>query len=109
MFRGGDFIRNLMMAATKETYFEAHEEKMMKIKEVDLDAYELLEAIPKAKWCKHEFSLYSKSNLSESFNENIFLQMYKPIISMFEWIRTYILGRFATLRLNFNGYKGEIM
>ena len=28
---------------------------------------------------------------------------------MFEWIRSYLMGRFATLRKKVNGYKGKIM
>lgn len=49
-----------MMGATKATYFEAHESKMLMIKEVNLEAYEWLEAIPKIKWCKHAFPFFFK-------------------------------------------------
>lgn len=113
-FGGGTLFRDLMMVATKEAYFEAHEEKMQKIMEVCLDAYQWLEAILNAKWCKHEFPLYSKcdvliNNLSVSFNGTIFLQRDKLIITMFEWTRTYLMGMFSTHRKNVNGYKGEIM
>ncbi|XP_058783323.1 uncharacterized protein LOC131658000 [Vicia villosa] len=54
-FGGGTLFRDLMMAAAKATYFEAHEAKMLMIKEAKLEAYEWLEAIPKNKWCKHAF------------------------------------------------------
>jgi len=49
------------------------------------------------------------NNLSESFNSTILLAMDKPIISMMEWIRSYIMSRFATLREKLNAYSGTIM
>ena len=77
-FGGGTLFRDLMMAAAKATYFEAHETRMLMIKEANPDAYNWLEAIPKTKWCKHAFPFFSKcdvlmNNLSESFNATILL------------------------------------
>src|SRR4051812_11816715 len=113
-FGGGTLYRDLMMAAAKATYFEAHEAKMLMIKEAKLEAYEWLEAIPKNKWCKYAFPFFSKcdvlmNNLSESFNATILLQRDKPIITMLEWIRNYLMGRFATLKEKVDGYNGQIM
>ncbi|XP_058781151.1 uncharacterized protein LOC131655272 [Vicia villosa] len=113
-FGGGTLYRDLMMAAAKATYFEAHEAKMLMIKEAKLEAYEWLETIPKNKWCKHAFPFFSKcdvlmNNLSEFFNATILLQRDKPIITMLEWIRNYLMGRFATLREKVDGYNGQIM
>lgn len=93
-----------MMVATKETYFKSYESKMLQIKEVNLNVYEWLEVIPKTKWCKHVFPFFFficdvlMNNLSESFNATILLQRDKPIKTMFEWIRNYIMKRFSTLR-----------
>jgi len=102
------------MAAAKCTYFEAWEEKMAQIKAEKQKAYEWLMNIPTNKWCKHAFPFYSRcdvlmNNMSESFNATIILQRGKPIITMFEWIRTYLMARFATLREKVEDYKGEIM
>jgi hypothetical protein len=113
-FGGGTLLRDLMMAAAKCTYFEAWEEKMAQIKAEKQEAYEWLMNIPTNKWCKHAFPFYSRcdvlmNNLSESFNATILLQRGKPIITMFEWIRTYLMARFATLREKVENYKGEIM
>ena len=113
-FGGGTSFRDLMMAAAKATFYEAHEEKMMEINEARLDAFEWLNEIPKHKWCKHAFPLYSKcdvlmNNLSESFNATILMQRGKPIITMFEWIRNYLMGRFAKLREKVENYKDEII
>lgn len=59
-FGGGILFRDLMMATAKATYFEAHESKMLMIKEVSLEAYEWLEEIPKIKWCNHAFPFFLK-------------------------------------------------
>ena len=49
------------------------------------------------------------NNLSESFHATILLQRDKPIITIFEWIKNYLMGRFVTLREKVDGYKGKIM
>lgn len=113
-FRGGTLFRDLMMATTNATYYEAHEAKMIQVKEVSLNAFEWLNVVPKNKWCKHAFPFYSKcdvlmNNLSESFNATILIQRDKPIITMFKWIRNALMGKFATLREKVEDYKGDIM
>lgn len=113
-FEGGTLFRDIIMVAAKETFYGTHENKMNKIKEMSLDAFEWLNDIHKHKWCKHAFPFYSNcdvlmNNLSESFNETILMQMDKPIITMFEWIRNYLMGMFAILREKVKNYKEEIM
>lgn len=113
-FGGGTLLRDLMMGAAKATYYEAWEEKMARIKEEKEAAYDWLMAIPTKQWCKHAFPFYSRcdvimNNLSESFNATILYPREKPIITMFEWIRTYLMNRFATLREKVRNYGGEIM
>lgn len=113
-FGGGTLIRDLMMGAAKATYFEAWEEKMLQLKEADERAYNWLSAVPTKQWCKHAFPFSSKcdvlmNNLSESFNATILMQRDKPIITMFEWIRTYLMGRFASLREKVRKFREEIM
>lgn len=49
------------------------------------------------------------NNLSESFNATVLLQMDKPIITMFEWIRNYLMGIFEILIETVDDYKGKIM
>ena len=71
-------------------------------------------AIPTKSWCKHAFSFYPRcdvlmNNLSESSNATILLAREKPIISMFEWIRTYIMGRFAALMEKLGRYEEDVM
>ena len=113
-FGGGSKIRNLMMAAAKATYPQLWNLRMMELKDLNEAAYEWLMAIPTKSWCRHAFSYYPKcdvlmNNLSESFNATILLARDKPILTMFEWIRTYIMGRFATLNEKFEQYEGDVM
>lgn len=113
-FGGGTLLKELMMGAAKATYFEAWEQKMQQIKNFDQKAFEWLSAIPTRSWCKHKFSPYPKcdvlmNNLSEAFNSTILLARDKPIISMCEWIRTYLMGRFASMKEKLIKYRGEIM
>lgn len=49
------------------------------------------------------------NNLSESFNATILLQRDKPIITMIERIRTYLMGRFATMGEKVMRYNGHVM
>ncbi|XP_014499554.1 uncharacterized protein LOC106760657 [Vigna radiata var. radiata] len=88
--------------------------KMGELKTINSDAYDWLMAIPTKCWCKHAFSAYPRcdeliNNLSESFNSTILLARDKPIITMMEWIRSYIMSRFATLREKSNTYHGDVM
>ncbi|XP_014495097.1 uncharacterized protein LOC106757029 [Vigna radiata var. radiata] len=113
-FGGGLLIRDLMMAAAKATYFQEWEKTMGELKTINSDAYNWLMAIPTKSWCKHAFSAYPRcdvliNNLSESFNSTILLARDKPIITMMEWIRSYIMSRFATLREKSNTYHGDVM
>ncbi|XP_052723721.1 uncharacterized protein LOC108344539 [Vigna angularis] len=113
-FGGGVLIRDLMMGAAKATFKQDWEKKMGELSKVNIDAYNWLLAIPTNRWCKHAFSSYPRcdvllNNLSESFNSTILLARDKPIITMMEWIRTYIMRRFASLREKTKTYTGVVM
>jgi hypothetical protein len=113
-FGGGTLIRDLMMGTTKATYVESFNEKMRQLDEVNHQAYEWLFAVPTRSWCKHSFSYYPRcdvlmNNLSKAFNSTILLAREKPIITMCEWIRTYLMSRFAMLREKLSGYEGDMM
>jgi hypothetical protein len=82
-FDGGTLIRDLMMGATKATYFQAWKAKMDELKKVDAGAWEWLMLHPTKSWCKHAFSYYPKcdvvmNNLTESFNATILVARDKP-------------------------------
>jgi len=49
------------------------------------------------------------NNLSKSFNSSILIARDKPIITMMEWIRSYIMGMFASLRYKCSLYTANVM
>lgn len=113
-FGGGALLKELMMGAAKATYEQAWKAKMLELKGVNEQAHDWLAAVPKKSWCKHAFSHYPKcdmlmNNLSEAFNSTILVARDKPIITMCEWIRTYLMERFANLRDKFKRHQGDVM
>ncbi|GAU21282.1 hypothetical protein TSUD_286920 [Trifolium subterraneum] len=97
-FGGGTLIRDLMMGTAKATYYQAWEAKMSELKAFDKKAWDWLKDIPTKMWCKHAFSYYHKcdvlmNNLSESFNATILVARDKPILTLCEWIRNYLMNR----------------
>ncbi|KAK2450797.1 hypothetical protein QL285_009897 [Trifolium repens] len=100
-FGGGAMIRDLMMGAAKATCVQAWEQKMEELKKIDKQAWEWLVKVPTKYWCKHAFGFYSKcdvlmNNFSESFNATILVARDKPILTLCEWIRNYLMNRMMT-------------
>ncbi|GAU28546.1 hypothetical protein TSUD_268850 [Trifolium subterraneum] len=74
---------------------------MSELKAFDKKAWEWLKDVPTKMWCKHAFSYYPKcdvlmNNLSESFNATILVARDKPILTLCEWIRNYLMNRTST-------------
>jgi hypothetical protein len=97
-FGGGTLIRDLMMGAAKATYIQEWEAKMKELKAIKEPAWEWLMKIPTKSWCKHAFSFYPKcdvlmNNISEAFNSTILVARDKPVLTMCEWIRSYLMNR----------------
>ncbi|RDY01945.1 hypothetical protein CR513_14668, partial [Mucuna pruriens] len=67
------------------------------------------------KYCStNEIKCHSKcvvliNNLIKSFNSIVLVAGEEPIITMVEWIRTYLTRIFSSLRENVSKYRGEIM
>lgn len=102
------------MGAAKATYLQAWEKKMSELKAVNPKAWEWLMGFPTKLWCKHALSFYPKCdvlmhNISEAFNSTILGARAKPILTMCEWIRLYLMNRMATLRYKLGRYEGRIM
>ncbi|WOL00674.1 hypothetical protein Cni_G09387 [Canna indica] len=113
-FGAGLMMKTLMHGAANATFAGAHREKMEQIKAIYKEAYDWLEAIPKQAWCRSAFSFYPKcyvlmNNISEAFNSTILEARDKPIITMFEWIRSYLMCRAASHREKFTRYEGVVM
>lgn len=95
-------------------YCTAWNVKMEELKKVDVKAWEWLVGHDPKLWCKHAFSYYPKcdvlmNNISEAFNATILLARDKPILTMAEWIRTYLMNRMSKLRNKLSNWQGDIM
>ena len=49
------------------------------------------------------------TNLSKAFNTTILIAKDKSIITMFEWIRVYFMGRFAILKKKLAKYLRKVI
>ncbi|XP_058776265.1 uncharacterized protein LOC131650577 [Vicia villosa] len=113
-FGGGTQIRDLMMAAPNATYIQAWNVKMKQLKEINVKALEWLSNIPTKAWCKHAFTFYPKcvvlmNNVSEAFNSTILVAGDKPILTMCEWVRIYLMNKNSSLREKVDRWKHRIM
>ncbi|XP_058776742.1 uncharacterized protein LOC131651088 [Vicia villosa] len=92
----------------------AWEKKMSELRPLATKAWEWLVGVPTKLWCKHAFSYYPKcdvlmNNLSESFNSTILQARDKPLITMCEWIRNYLMNRVAVSLTKLDRLKHKIM
>ena len=84
------------------------------IKNISIDAYAYLAAIPAKHWSRHAFCSRSKSgmllnNICEAFNNVLVEARAKPIISLMEWIRRYVMQRSAAKREGLSNFEGVLM
>lgn len=107
-------IRYLMMGASKATYYQGWHEKMQELKMLDTNAWQWLMNAPTKTWCKHAFNFYPKcdvlmNNISESFNATILVAREKPILTMCEWIRSYLMNRMSNFTKKLDKWEHMIM
>ncbi|GJU34695.1 phospholipase-like protein [Tanacetum coccineum] len=94
----GSMFKNLFWAAAKSTTEQHFEDKMNQIKAISNDAYNhLVERNPKS-WSRAFFEVDKacdsfENGMSKSFNSRILVARRKPIITMLEDIRTYVMLR----------------
>ncbi|XP_017434428.1 uncharacterized protein LOC108341245 [Vigna angularis] len=94
----GEDLKRLMWRAATTTYPQLWEAEMRKIKEINVDAFKYLIAIPPRFWSRSRFSPRSQSdtlinNICEGFNNVLVSSRCKPLISMLEDIRVYIMKK----------------
>ncbi|XP_027933675.1 uncharacterized protein LOC114189166 [Vigna unguiculata] len=107
---GGKKLKNLMWRAAVSTYPQAWEREMKNIKEANLEAYKYLIAIPPRFWSRSRFTSQAicdtlVNNMSEAFNSVIIDARTKPIVSMLEDIRIYLMKRWAKNRKKVKAFK----
>ena len=92
-----------MWSAAKATYVNDWERHMREMRMVNEEAFKYLLKIPPRYWSKSRFPFQSKcdallNNMSETFNSVILGPREKPIITMLDEIRTYLMERWADQR-----------
>lgn len=77
------------------------------MKDVNEEAFKHMMKKPPRFWSKSQFKTTSKcdnmlNNMSEAFNSVIIEARAKPIVTMLEEIRTYIMERWEKIRIRFS-------
>ncbi|KAL0400135.1 UNVERIFIED_CONTAM: hypothetical protein Sradi_2356800 [Sesamum radiatum] len=101
-FKGLGYKKALWFAA-KTTTVTQFQKAMQDLADLDVRCLEWLQDKPASQWSKSHFSMYSRcdfllNNLCESFNSCILEAREKPILTMLEWIREYVMTRMQQLR-----------
>ncbi|XP_052730538.1 uncharacterized protein LOC108324442 [Vigna angularis] len=102
-----------MWRAATATHPQNWEREMRNIKDINEDAFKHLIAIPPRYWSRSRFSPTPKcdtlvNNISEAFNSVLVHTRTKPIITMLEEIRVYIMQRWAKNRSKIQSFSGPI-
>ncbi|XP_022633171.1 uncharacterized protein LOC111241047 isoform X2 [Vigna radiata var. radiata] len=106
-------LRQLLWKVATSTTPEAWESVMRQIKEINVDAFKYLIQIPPRHWSRSRFTGRPVcdtlvNNISEGFNSVILDARGKPIISMLEEIRMYLMNRWASNRDKISRFEGII-
>ncbi|XP_047175589.1 uncharacterized protein LOC124843013 [Vigna umbellata] len=107
----GKDLKCLMWRAATATYPQLWEAEMRKIKEINVELYLLTFKSP-GFWSRSRFTPTSQFdtlvNMCEGFNSVLVRSRSKPIITMLEDIRVYIMKRWATNRTKMALYQGFV-
>ncbi|XP_027910402.1 uncharacterized protein LOC114169447 [Vigna unguiculata] len=106
----GKNLKRLMWSAASTTHPEAWEQEMRNTKEINVEAFKYLIAIPPRYWSRSRFTHTAQSdtivnNMSEAFNSVLVTTRTKPIIKMLEEIRIYLMNRWAANRESWSADK----
>ncbi|XP_017431939.2 uncharacterized protein LOC108339312 [Vigna angularis] len=109
----GKNLKRLMWRAATATYPQTWEMEMRNIRGLNKDAYKHLIAIPPRYWSRSRFTSRAKcdtlvNNMSEGFNSVLLTTRSKPIITLLEEIRLYIMQRWAKNRSRISSFTGSI-
>ncbi|KAM6543142.1 hypothetical protein CsatB_007589 [Cannabis sativa] len=109
----GLLLNQLLWAAANTTTQAEFERAMAEIKEVSIGAYNWLLGKPPSQWSKSHISEYPKcdillNNLCESFNAAILEARDKPIITLLEKIRFWLMSRFYNKKLELEKWTNPV-
>ncbi|KAK1439423.1 hypothetical protein QVD17_05241 [Tagetes erecta] len=111
-YRGLQF-KSLFWAAANSTTKQFFEEKMEELKTISKSAYDHLMERNPTTWSRAFFEVgracdVFENGMSESFNSSIRVARRKPIISMFEEIRTFVMRRMFSMSKKSKSYQNEV-
>ncbi|XP_029148831.1 uncharacterized protein [Arachis hypogaea] len=103
-----------MWRCVKANHWQSWEKKMKSLRGLNEEAFRHLNGIPPRFWSRSRFTFLSKcdslvNNMSESFNVVLIEAREKPIVTMLEDIRVYMMTRWAANREWVLNYPGNIM
>ncbi|WVZ09778.1 hypothetical protein V8G54_014308 [Vigna mungo] len=106
----GKNLKRLMWRAATATHPQQWETEMRHMKEVNEDAFKHLMSIPPRFWSRSRFTTTAQSdtvvnNMSEAFNSVLVNTRTKPIITLLEDIRLYMMKRWAANRSRVTSFK----
>ncbi|XP_047167974.1 uncharacterized protein LOC124836806 [Vigna umbellata] len=109
----GKNLKKLMWREAIATHPQKWESEIRCIKEVNKDAFRHLLSIPPRFWSRSRFTTTAQcdtltDNISEAFNSVLVNTRTKPIITMLEEIRLYMMKRWATNRSRATSFKSSI-
>lgn len=110
----GKKLKELMWRAAKATYENAFDDAMKEIRDISQGAYDYLKLIPAKHWSKSKFSGNSHfdtlvNNMSEAFNSTIVIPRQKPIVTMCEDIRVYMMEKWDANRTKIASYEDDVL
>jgi len=110
----GKKLKELMWRAAKATYTNAFDDAMNEIRKISEGAYEYLKLIPAMHWSKSKFTSGPLcdtlvNNMSEAFNSTIVIPRGKPIVTMCEDIRIYMMERWEANRQRIARYEDIVL
>lgn len=107
-------LKELMWKAAIASHVVAWEKVMLEIKGLNEDAFKHLIKIPPRFWSKSRFRTTIScdalvNNMSEAFNSVFVDARAKPIVTMLEEIRVYLMQRWESNRQKIAKYEGSIL
>ncbi|XP_074315128.1 uncharacterized protein LOC141651309 [Silene latifolia] len=109
----GPVYKEAFWKACRATSIAEFNRELEGIKFLSTKAHAYLTSIPAKHWSKHAFFTTSKTNflmnnMCESFNAVLKEARDKPIITLMEWIRRYVMKRHYEKRVGVVGYEGRL-
>ena len=96
-------LKQMLWACARATTETEFKQRMQELKDEDQKAYEWLSKREPSQWSKSQFRVQAKcdmliNNICESFNAAILPARDKPIVTLLEKIRFWLMVRFAQKR-----------